>query len=103
MSRKPPKPRFSDIAVFAADIAEISPSPSITTDVLEWCFTTHPFPELPERLQTLICRQGSGPYIETWSADPEHQATRFHWDGIGTLTHDNPCVGFVTIEWSDEK
>lgn len=98
--RKPPKPRFSDIAVFAADIAEISPAPSITTDVLEWIFTDQPFPELPPRLQSLICHQGPDPYIETWSADPEHFATRFYWDGFGRITHAT-TPGLIEVEWSD--
>ena len=98
MSRKP---RFSDIAVFAADIAEVSPATSITTDVLEWIFTAQPFPELPPRLQLLILRQGPTPYIETWSADPEHFGVRFYWDGFGRITHENEANGFTTVEWSD--
>ena len=95
------KPTFSAIAVFAADIAEISPAPSITTDVLEWCFTIHPFAELPPRLQSLICRQGPDPYIETWSADPDHFGVRFYWDGVGRITHENEANSFTTVEWSD--
>ncbi len=81
------KPTFSDIAVFAADIAEVSDIPSVTTDVLEWIFTHQPFPELPPRLQSLICRQGPDPFVETWSADPDHFATRFIWPGVGIISH----------------
>lgn len=98
------KPRFSDIAVFAADIAEASPAPSITTDVLEWVFTEHSWDTLPPSLRDLILHQtgSDGPEFNFYS-DEEKLTSVFHWHGVGILSHTIPRTpGFTIIDWNLE-
>mgnify|MGYP005614376589 CR=1 FL=1 len=97
------KPRFSDIAVFAADIAEVSDTPSVTTDVLEWIFTEHSWDTLPPSLQRVILRQSGDPVQFSFYSNEDDLTSDFYWPGAGILSHvlpynrRNPTV----IHWEE--
>lgn len=97
------KPTFSDIAVFAADIAEVSDTPSVTTDVLEWLFSSQPFSSLPPSLQRVILRQSGDPVQFSFYSNENDLTSSFYWPGAGILSHilpynrRNPTV----IQWEE--